>query len=123
MNYSWQNVIDGNGIGITLTGMLIVFSGLALISLFITALPRVLDWGSRLAAGKDTPSTVQAGASVAMEPSDEEIMAALALVLHLELQHSLGEDSKVTISRQQRQGSIWASAGKMRSLSEGGSYA
>lgn len=122
MNYSWQNVIDGNAIGITLTGMLIVFSGLALISLFIAALPRTITWGTQLRAGKDASAKTPAVAA-ASDPTEAEIMAALSLVLHLELQHSLGEDSHLTISRQQRQGSIWASAGKMRSLSEGGSHA
>ncbi len=120
MDYSWQNVIDGNGVGITLTGMLIVFSGLALISLFITALPRLLNRSPRL-----TPASaaVSARAAVGSEPTEEEVMAAISLVLHLELEHSLGEDAHLTISRQQRQGSIWASAGKMRSLSEGGFHA
>lgn len=122
MNYSWQNVIDSNGIGITLTGMLIVFSGLLLISLFIVALPRVLELKERIVAVRnisipepaDTPET---------PPSDAEIMAVISLVLHLETERSLGEGHRVTISRQKRQGSIWASAGKMRSLSEGGSHA
>ncbi|SHJ05916.1 Oxaloacetate decarboxylase, gamma chain [Malonomonas rubra DSM 5091] len=121
MNFSWQNVIDGNGIGITLTGMLIVFSGLLLISLFITALPRVLALGE---AKKQAPvqSKTAAADTGSTEPTEDEIMAVISLVLHLETERSLGEGSKLTISRQKR-GSIWASAGKMRSLSEGGSHA
>jgi Na+-transporting methylmalonyl-CoA/oxaloacetate decarboxylase gamma subunit len=122
MNYSWQNVIDGNAIGITLTGMLIVFSGLLLISLFITCLPRILALKERLAAASETAEAVTPNAAV-VEPSEDEIMAVISLVLHMETERSLGEGSKLTISRQQRQGSIWASAGKMRSLSEGGSHA
>lgn len=120
MNFSWQNVIDGNGIGITITGMLIVFSGLLLISLFISALPRILafkDGKSTLPENAEKP--VADGSS---EPSEDEIMALISLVLHMETERSLGEGSKLTISRQKR-GSIWASAGKMRSLSEGGSHA
>ena len=123
MNYSWQNVIDGNGIGITLTGMLIVFSGLALISLFIAALPKAIALATRLAAKQGRSSLGPAAVAEETAPSEAEIMAVISLVLHLELQHSLGEDAQITISRQQRQGSIWNSAGKMRSLSEGGLHA
>lgn len=121
MNFSWQNVIDGNGIGISLTGMMIVFSGLLFISLFITALPRVLSLKERFSAAP-TPSAADMIVTDEL-PSDAEIMAVISLVLHLELERSLGEGHKVTISRKKRQGSIWASAGKMRSLSEGGSHA
>lgn len=124
MTYSWQNVVDGNGIGITLTGMLIVFSGLLLISLFITVLPRILELQSRLRSQRgSSPAVTQPVVMVDEEPSEAEIMALISLVLHLETERSLGEGHQLTISRKQRQGSIWASAGKMRSLSEGGSHA
>lgn len=118
MNFSWQNVIDGNGIGITITGMLIVFSGLLLISLFIAALPRVL-------ALKDGKPEIAKQPELVAEPgesSDGEIMAVIALVLHIETERSFGEGSRLMISRKKR-GSIWASAGKMRSLSQGGPHA
>lgn len=122
MTHSWQNVIDGNGIGITVTGMLIVFSGLLLISLFIAALPRALELKGRIAAIRDISAPVPTAAATE-PPSEAEIMAVISLVLHLETERSLGEGHRLTISRQNRQGSIWASAGKMRSLSEGGSHA
>ncbi len=121
MNFSWQNIIDGNGIGITITGMMIVFSGLLFISLFIAVLPRVLKLKDHFTSSPKT--TAEVPATVAAPPSEEEIMAVISLVLHLELERSLGEGHKLTISRQKRQGSIWASAGKMRSLSEGGTHA
>jgi hypothetical protein len=56
----------------------------------------------------------------APEASDreEDIMTAIALVIHLELERLTGESQKITISRRPGQGSIWASAGKMRSLSQ-----
>ena len=122
MNFSWQNVIDGNGIGITLTGMLIVFSGLLLISLFIAALPRVLALMDDKCSAADKAQTAESVASGSDDPTEDEIMAVISLVLHLETERSLGEGSRMTISRKKR-GSIWASAGKMRSLSEGGSHA
>ncbi len=116
---SWQNVLDGHGIGISITGMLIVFSGLTLISFFITALPRILATGNK----KDKAAREAVVSETPAEPTEEDIIAVLALVLHAEMEHSLGEMTHLTISRQQRTGSVWASAGKMRSLSEGGSYA
>lgn len=116
---NWQNVIDGHGVGISITGMLIVFSGLTLISFFITALPKMLAWVNKEAKAP-TKETVEVEST---EPTEEDILAVLALVLHAEMEHSLGEMTHLTISRQQRTGSVWASAGKMRSLSEGGSYA
>ncbi|WP_303722334.1 OadG family protein [Malonomonas rubra] len=122
MNFSWQNVIDGNGIGITITGMLIVFSGLLLISLFIAALPRILALRERPAGEKNVPQPAKLEGAE-NEPSEAEIMAVISLVLHLELERSLGEGHCLTISRQRRVGSIWSYAGKMRSLSEGGSHA
>ncbi|MDX2481504.1 MAG: OadG family protein, partial [Desulfuromusa sp.] len=90
MNYSWQNVIDGNGIGITLTGMLIVFSGLLLISLFITALPRVLNLKEYFGTALAKPTKARPVAAGTNDPSEEEIMALISLVLHLETERSLG---------------------------------
>lgn len=118
---SWQNVIDGHGLGISITGMLIVFAGLSFISFFITALPKVLAATGAERASKETVETEEAAAPA--EPTEEDMMAILSIVLHAEMEHSTGEMTHLTISRQQRQGSVWASAGKMRSLSEGGSYA
>jgi oxaloacetate decarboxylase gamma subunit len=40
--FSVQNIVNGEGIGISITGMLIVFSALILISIFISVLPWVL---------------------------------------------------------------------------------
>lgn len=123
MIFSWQNVVDGNGIGITVTGMLIVFSGLTLISLFIGRLPNLLGLWDRLRSGEPKAQTATTPPSPADQPPTEaEILAAIALALHLELERTAGDRQKITISRKQR-GSIWNSAGKMRSLSQGGQHA
>lgn len=121
MNLNWHNVLEGHGIGISLTGMFIVFSGLVVMSFFITALPRMLALGTN--GGSKKVETVEADNEDSGEPTEEDIIAILATVLHAEMEHSFGEMTSLTISRQQRHGSVWASAGKMRSLSEGGSYA
>lgn len=124
MSLNWDNVIAGNGIGITITGMLIVFSGLALISFFISVLPRILEYRQSKQVGISESGSAQQEACVAdQEPTEEELLAIISLVLHEEMERSLGEMSRLTIARQKQHASIWASAGRMRSLSEGGSYA
>ncbi|MFT5125220.1 MAG: Na+-transporting methylmalonyl-CoA/oxaloacetate decarboxylase gamma subunit [Kiritimatiellia bacterium] len=40
--FDWNNVTEVNGLGITLTGMVIVLLALTLITLYITILPKVL---------------------------------------------------------------------------------
>ncbi len=123
MHMSWQNVLDGNGISITLTGMLIVFSGLLLISFFIARLPDILRVFDRLAAlGKPREQPAMATTE---EVQDDEaaIMAAIGLVLHMELERSAGDLQKITIDRSKQPQSTWTSAGKMRSLSQGSLHA
>ena len=123
MHFSWQNVLEGQGLEIAATGMLIVFAGLALISLFIARLPQLLALGDRLFTREGAGTASRPVDGETAPASEEEIMAAIALVLHLELEGSTGESGRITISRKQRQGSIWNSAGKMRSLSQGGPFA
>jgi len=118
MNFSWHHVITGDGIGITVTGMLIVFSGLALISLFIKVLPLILERKSTETMA--TAKLAEQALAVDAEPTDEELLAIISVVLHEEIERSLGDSGRLTIARQQKHASIWASAGKMRSLSEGG---
>ncbi len=41
-SFSYQNVLDGQGIALALTGMTIVFTVLSMVSAFIAVLPRAL---------------------------------------------------------------------------------
>jgi Na+-transporting methylmalonyl-CoA/oxaloacetate decarboxylase gamma subunit len=126
---SLQNVLNNHGIAITITGMVIVFSGLVLISLFITQLPNLLRIYDRLRARKNqgtnpvSKADLNAEAALDAAAQEDEIMAAISLVIHLELERLTGESQKITISRRPGQGSIWASAGKMRSLSQWSTHA
>lgn len=81
MNFSMQNVIDGQGLEITIVGITIVFSALAMISLFIAALPRVL---TVLDPYLPAAAHEHGHASPAVPPSgeDERIVAAIGLALH-----------------------------------------
>lgn len=116
VHVSWQNVLDGHGFAITLIGMAIVFAGLLLISLFITQLPRMLDLFDRLTTRPEAANRPDIG--TATLPHGDELMAAISLVVHMELERLTGESQKITILRRSGQGAIWASAGKVRSLSQ-----
>ncbi len=124
IHVSWQNVLDGHGFAITLIGMLIVYAGLVLISLFIAQLPRLLALYDRVTIR--APRTMaRDGASVesATVVQGDELMAAIGLVMHMELERLTGESQKITILRRSGQGAIWASAGKVRSLSQRSTHA
>ena len=86
--FRWANVSEGNAIAIAITGMLIVFTALTLISVFIAALPKILSAiEPYLPAVEDHHHAPTAAESL---PSDEEkIVAAIGHVLHTEMQHLL----------------------------------
>ena len=42
LNSGFQNIMDGQGFAIAITGMLIVYAALTIICLFIAALPKLL---------------------------------------------------------------------------------
>jgi len=84
----WEGIAQGNGLAIALTGMLIVFVALVLISLYIAAVPRVLAriepfWPT--SAGHHVPR-----AREEQTPLDEErVVAAIGMVLHAEMQKAI----------------------------------
>lgn len=100
-----QNVIDGQGVQIALTGMLIVFSGLSLIALFLTYLPRVLArWH-----GPRTPRSTRREAHRERRVSEEEnIHAAIALVVHMELASHESDNQRVTLDVDESTHATWA---------------
>ncbi len=84
MNFDFdvQNIIDGQGISIAITGMVIVFFALSLISLFIAALPRILN---RVALVWPEPEEHNGYGSASPQAPDavsDEIVAAIGVTLH-----------------------------------------
>ena len=75
--YSFQNIIDGHGFSIAITGMLIVFAALVLISLFIAALPKVLEAVSGVFPEKVDSHVQRASGSI-----DPSVVAAIGFALH-----------------------------------------
>ena len=77
-------------IAVAATGMAIVFAALLLITLFISALPRILRLVANVlpeVPGRHAP----VDASESLLP-DEAILAAIGYVLHTEIQRPVGAD-------------------------------
>lgn len=131
-NFSLQNIVEADGISISITGMLIVFSGLLLLSLYIKWLPRVLEILGRktkynkrkeILSEKDTESPGQKENELAAQKAAElektNIASVIGFVLHLEMQRYMGngaEDEQITIARGEVPPSMWRAVGKMRQM-------
>lgn len=88
-NVGWRNVSEANGIAIALTGMLIVFVALVLISVFISTLPRLmalvephLPAAEPLVRVADQPAKKELAAPPAATGLDESLVAAIGAALH-----------------------------------------
>jgi Na+-transporting methylmalonyl-CoA/oxaloacetate decarboxylase gamma subunit len=81
---AWQNVADGHAIGITVTGMIIVFFALTCISLCIAAVPHVLVVVNKFFPEKiETPKKIVAPAG-----TPDDVIAAISVAFHYSLQPS-----------------------------------
>ncbi len=79
LQFSLQNIIDGQGGGIAITGMSIVFCALGLISLFIFLLPKILERVARLYPESEGHGARPAPRQVRDDP---ELAAAIAVAFH-----------------------------------------
>jgi oxaloacetate decarboxylase gamma subunit len=75
----WENVTESNGLGIAVTGLVIVFSALTLISVFIAMLPRILLVLSAVLPAEPHPPAPSQRRKAADE---EELVAAIGVALH-----------------------------------------
>ena len=119
-SFRLENIAEGNAIAISVTGMLIVFSGLLLISFYIAFLPKVLAFIDQLFEGKkgaksDETPVVTERVEERDESDDNDIASVISLVLHLEQERLTKTDyEQITIARSGNQPSVWSTAGKMR---------
>ncbi|MGK0291239.1 MAG: hypothetical protein ACI86H_002706 [bacterium] len=110
-----------NGISISLSGIIIVFFGLSLISICIALLPKIIAFAEGLFAKKTEDKSI-VGASVNTESNsvsddDADLMSAIGTVIHFELEaFGFADNQQITIRRDKGQ-SLWAASGKMRTLS------
>ncbi len=118
-----ERIRTDHGISLAISGMIIVFCGLALISLFISQLPRFLralekaGWmpaphgdGAHHVAKPVRAGSVLAAATPG-EQLDAAMLAAVTLVLHAEAERAAGQNLKVTIGLNP---SPWALSSNMR---------
>jgi len=78
LSFSVQNIVDGQGLAIALTGMIIVFIVLIFISTFIVLLPKILA-----VIAKKFPETEGHFERTQEEEEDDgPLLAAIAFVLH-----------------------------------------
>jgi hypothetical protein len=113
-------VARDHGLGLALTGMTVVFTGLVLVTLFITYLPRMLEWAGR--RGQPKPPRMQGAdagvmrreTSLAMDP---DLLAAIGCVLQAEHERELLSDHQlITMRDDDDEQRTWTAMGKMRSL-------
>ncbi|NQU63221.1 MAG: OadG family protein [SAR324 cluster bacterium] len=131
--FNVQNIIQGDGINISLTGMAIVFSGLIIITVFIQLLPVMLELVSKRELKKVAlpkaalkPATGARATAVVENQADEDmdIASVIGLVLHLEQERHFQSDNRyITMNRDGSQQSMWGKKGKMRSTPRRTNYA
>ena len=101
-----------NYVTFSIMGMLIVFAGLTLISIYIILLPKLLNLPSRL---KKDAGKKEAAVVALTGPQESELLLAVAVALHLE-QNGSGGNEKITWKRSVGVDSSWLTAGRMRGL-------
>ena len=125
MGFSFSNIsLDNlfnhgfNAIQFSIMGMLIVFGGLSIISIYIALLPKILGVPSQL-------KTKRAAGKKAVEgwtaDDDSELLLAIAVALHLE-QTRGGQNQKITWQRHNITDSAWRTAGRIRGLAVRGHH-
>ena len=125
MGFSFSNIsLDNlfnhgfNAIQFSIMGMLIVFGGLSIISIYIALLPKILGVPSQL-------KTKRAAGKKAFEgwtaDDDSELLLAIAVALHLE-QTRGGQNQKITWQRHNITDSAWRTAGRIRGLAVRGHH-
>ena len=102
-----------NYIIFSIMGMLIVFAGLSLISIYIALLPKIMNLPQNFKAEARQKKTVLDAEAVAEK--DSELLVAIAVALHLD-QASGSSYEKITWKRYEDHESAWLTAGRIRSL-------
>jgi Na+-transporting methylmalonyl-CoA/oxaloacetate decarboxylase gamma subunit len=104
---SFQNILDNHGFSIAVLGMTIVFAGLTLIALFLSLLPTVLTAIQERRVQR-SPRNVTARERRVSE--EDNLLAAVTCVVHMELALLEEEDSRVTLEVDESARPAWAQA-------------
>lgn len=116
-NIGWNNLFENgyNFINFSIMGMLIVFCGLSIISIYIVLLPKILELPKRIMLQKATKEQKGEDSEEPLPDHAPEILLAIAVALHLE-QTNTGSFEKITWKRFGGPDSAWLTAGRMRGL-------
>jgi Na+-transporting methylmalonyl-CoA/oxaloacetate decarboxylase gamma subunit len=114
-NISWANLFENghNFISFSIMGILIVFSGLSIISIYIVLLPKILDLPKRLKAKKEIKK--EKAETESLPAQDQELLLAITVALHLD-QTNNGSFEKIAWKRYSDRESAWLTAARMRGL-------
>jgi Na+-transporting methylmalonyl-CoA/oxaloacetate decarboxylase gamma subunit len=121
MDFSLSNINSANlfqnghnFISFSIMGMLIVFAGLSIISIYIVLLPKILGLPGMLAVKKEIKKKKKEEVEF-IPAEDSELLLAITVALHLD-QTSSGSFQKITWKRNSAHESAWLTAGRVRSL-------
>ena len=107
-----------NAIQFSIMGMLIVFGGLSIITIYIILLPKILGRPGQSKAKKASPKKAAAESASADE---SELLLAIAIALHLD-QTRDGQNQKITWQRHATTESAWRTAGRIKGLAVRGHH-
>jgi Na+-transporting methylmalonyl-CoA/oxaloacetate decarboxylase gamma subunit len=103
-----------NYLTFSIMGMMIVFAGLAFISIYIVLLPKILNLPALIKEERKEKKEKKAVTDVT-DKKNSELMLAIAVALHLD-QTGGGNKEKITWNRREDSVSSWLTAGRMRGL-------
>jgi Na+-transporting methylmalonyl-CoA/oxaloacetate decarboxylase gamma subunit len=86
-NRGWQNLVDNDGLTIAVSGMVVVFAALAIISGFIWLLPRALELLAKVAPEREE-THLSPKPAVAASSEDASIAAAIGFAMYLDKQEA-----------------------------------
>ena len=112
---SFANLFENghNFITFSIMGMLIVFIGLSIISIYIALLPKIINLLQILQKEK---GEIKEDRKVEMaDTSESELLLAIAIALHLE-QTGGTSFERITWKRHEDRESAWLTTGRMRGL-------
>ena len=90
--------ITTRGVAIAISGLVIVFVALILISVFIASLPRILEIVARFWPEVDEPHAVESHPE-SLVADDGHVLAAIGFVLHTEFQHQLSTEQTQPVGK------------------------
>jgi len=107
-----------NAIQFSIMGMLIVFGGLSIISIYIMLLPKILGLPGYIKSKKVAEKEIEEESAAV---DDSELLLAITIALHLD-QTRGGQNQKITWPRHDTTDSAWCTAGRIRALAVRGHH-